>query len=75
LYGAAPEADIPVLCLQDEHELFMTRLKEKGADGEWGIFSMAIPGRVGYQVLYIGIRNGMEGGGRGCCCMSTRCSA
>jgi hypothetical protein len=27
-------------------------LKEIGADGQWGIFSMAIPGRVGYQVNY-----------------------
>ena len=23
---------------------------EVGADGQWGIFSMTIPGRVGYQV-------------------------
>jgi len=28
----------------------MDRLKEVGADGQWGIFSMTIPGRVGYQV-------------------------
>jgi len=33
-----------------EHKLFMDRLREVGADGQWGIFSMAIPGRVGYQV-------------------------
>jgi len=28
----------------------MDRLAEVGADGQWGIFSMTIPGRVGYQV-------------------------
>ncbi|KAI9202223.1 uncharacterized protein BJ171DRAFT_515227 [Polychytrium aggregatum] len=33
----------------EERELFMRRLGEMGADGQWGIFSMAIPGRVGYQ--------------------------
>ena len=34
-----------------EKELFMARLKEMGRDGppQWGIFSQAIPGRVGYQ--------------------------
>lgn len=35
---------------KEEDELFMKRLAEFGADGQWGIFSMAIPGRVGYQV-------------------------
>jgi hypothetical protein len=35
---------------QAEHKLFMDRLREVGADGQWGIFSMSIPGRVGYQV-------------------------
>lgn len=35
---------------REEEELFMKRLKEVGADGQWGIFSIAIPGRVGYQV-------------------------
>lgn len=35
---------------KQEHDLFMKRLEEVGADGQWGIFSMAIPGRVGYQV-------------------------
>ena len=30
-------------------KLFFKRKKEMGVDGEWGIFSMAIPGRVGYQ--------------------------
>jgi hypothetical protein len=34
----------------EEHDLFMKRLAECGADGQWGIFSMTIPGRVGYQV-------------------------
>ncbi|KAF0384656.1 Homeodomain-like DNA binding domain-containing transcription factor [Gigaspora margarita] len=37
---------------KEEEELFFSRLKEMketGADGQWGIFSMAIPGRVGYQ--------------------------
>eukprot|EP01135_Chromosphaera_perkinsii_P004303 Nk52_evm15s276 gene=Nk52_evmTU15s276 len=32
-----------------EHELFMKRLEEVGANGQWGIFSQSIPGRVGYQ--------------------------
>lgn len=35
---------------QEERELFFNRLKEVGANGQWGIFSIAIPGRVGYQV-------------------------
>lgn len=39
----------------DEKELFLKRLKEVGANSQWGIFSMAIPGRVGYQV-YITIK-------------------
>jgi hypothetical protein len=34
----------------DEKELFYKRLEEVGANGQWGIFSMAVPGRVGYQV-------------------------
>jgi hypothetical protein len=33
----------------EERKLFMERLAEVGADGQWGIFSMTIPGRVGYQ--------------------------
>ena len=33
----------------EERALFMHRLDEVGAGGPWGIFSMAIPGRVGYQ--------------------------
>lgn len=27
----------------------MQRMKEVGVDGNWGVFSMTIPGRVGYQ--------------------------
>ncbi|KAJ3273008.1 hypothetical protein HDV01_004914 [Terramyces sp. JEL0728] len=34
---------------KEEKELFFKRLKDVGADGQWGIFSIAIPGRVGYQ--------------------------
>ncbi|KAJ3161465.1 hypothetical protein HDU86_007247 [Geranomyces michiganensis] len=34
---------------QEERALFFKQLEERGADGQWGIFSMAIPGRVGYQ--------------------------
>ncbi|RKP13475.1 hypothetical protein BJ684DRAFT_16128 [Piptocephalis cylindrospora] len=32
-----------------EKKLFFARLKEMGANGQWGIFSQTIPGRVGYQ--------------------------
>eukprot|EP00486_Rosalina_sp_Unknown_P000837 CAMPEP_0201565916 /NCGR_PEP_ID=MMETSP0190_2-20130828/5343_1 /ASSEMBLY_ACC=CAM_ASM_000263 /TAXON_ID=37353 /ORGANISM="Rosalina sp." /LENGTH=567 /DNA_ID=CAMNT_0047983969 /DNA_START=310 /DNA_END=2013 /DNA_ORIENTATION=+ len=32
-----------------EHELFMKRVLASGANDKWGIFSKAIPGRVGYQ--------------------------
>lgn len=44
---------LPVLTvdlLQDEKKMFYARLSEAGANGQWGIFSMKIPGRVGYQV-------------------------
>lgn len=34
---------------EEEQRLFHARLKEIGANGQWGIFSMTIPGRVGYQ--------------------------
>ncbi|OLY82904.1 hypothetical protein AYI68_g2970 [Smittium mucronatum] len=34
---------------ETEKKLFHARLKEIGANGQWGIFSMTIPGRVGYQ--------------------------
>ncbi|KAI9326705.1 hypothetical protein BDR26DRAFT_809329, partial [Obelidium mucronatum] len=33
----------------EEKKLFMQRLDEVGANGQWGIFSIPIPGRVGYQ--------------------------
>ncbi|KAJ2853045.1 hypothetical protein GGI22_005026 [Coemansia erecta] len=33
----------------EEQKLFHARLGEIGANGQWGIFSMVIPGRVGYQ--------------------------
>ncbi|KAI9273170.1 hypothetical protein EDC94DRAFT_594076 [Helicostylum pulchrum] len=33
----------------DENALFLSRLKQVGANSQWGIFSIAIPGRVGYQ--------------------------
>ncbi|KAJ1848570.1 hypothetical protein LPJ70_000968, partial [Coemansia sp. RSA 2708] len=33
----------------EEQRLFHARLGEIGANGQWGIFSMTIPGRVGYQ--------------------------
>ncbi|KAI8814726.1 hypothetical protein BJ742DRAFT_765944 [Cladochytrium replicatum] len=34
---------------KEERNLFFRRLDEVGADGQWGVFSMTIPGRVGYQ--------------------------
>ncbi|KAI9298416.1 hypothetical protein K502DRAFT_286516 [Neoconidiobolus thromboides FSU 785] len=34
---------------KEERKLFFDRLKEVGANGQWGLFSMTIPGRVGYQ--------------------------
>ncbi|KND00622.1 uncharacterized protein SPPG_09139 [Spizellomyces punctatus DAOM BR117] len=34
---------------KEERTMFFKRLEEVGADGQWGIFSIAIPGRVGYQ--------------------------
>jgi len=37
---------------QEEKKLFYARLAEAGANGQWGIFSMKIPGRVGYQVSF-----------------------
>lgn len=30
--------------------MFFDRLSDVGANGQWGLFSMTIPGRVGYQV-------------------------
>ena len=32
----------------DEHKLFMERVRDKGVNKEWGLFSKVIPGRVGY---------------------------
>ncbi|ORX46959.1 hypothetical protein DM01DRAFT_1339275 [Hesseltinella vesiculosa] len=32
-----------------EKEMFFKRLNDIGANGQWGIFAMTIPGRVGYQ--------------------------
>ncbi|KAI9033857.1 hypothetical protein CLU79DRAFT_725861 [Phycomyces nitens] len=34
---------------ESEKKLFHQRLDEVGANGQWGIFSIKIPGRVGYQ--------------------------
>lgn len=34
----------------EENALFLNRLKQVGPNSQWGIFSIAIPGRVGYQV-------------------------
>ncbi|KAJ3210929.1 hypothetical protein HDU67_004872 [Dinochytrium kinnereticum] len=39
---------------EDEKRLFMARLSESGSHGQWGLFSTAIPGRVGYQLLKSG---------------------
>ncbi|KAG0172732.1 hypothetical protein DFQ28_007439 [Apophysomyces sp. BC1034] len=33
----------------DERKIFFERLEEVGANGQWGIFAMKVPGRVGYQ--------------------------
>ncbi|KAF1800853.1 Homeodomain-like DNA binding domain-containing transcription factor [Mucor lusitanicus] len=34
---------------EDEKKLFIDRLKVMGTEGQWGLFSKGIPGRVGYQ--------------------------
>jgi len=34
---------------REEVQLFYNRMEEVGVDGQWGIFSRTIPGRVGYQ--------------------------
>jgi hypothetical protein len=34
---------------KEEKELFFKRIEEVGVNGQWGIFSITIPGRVGYQ--------------------------
>jgi len=33
----------------EERKIFMLRMKELGVNNKWGVFSMKIPGRVGYQ--------------------------
>ena len=33
----------------EEHKLFMQRVRSLGVNGHWGVFSMAIPTRVGYS--------------------------
>ncbi|CAG8607895.1 6912_t:CDS:10 [Ambispora leptoticha] len=45
---------------KEEEALFFARLAEIGADGQWGIFSMAIPGRVGYQACKLFIVAGLD---------------
>ncbi|KAI9323127.1 hypothetical protein BX666DRAFT_2108154 [Dichotomocladium elegans] len=35
---------------EEERRLFFDRLKQVGPNGQWGLFSIAIPGRVGYQI-------------------------
>ncbi|KNC47857.1 uncharacterized protein AMSG_04087 [Thecamonas trahens ATCC 50062] len=34
---------------QEEHAIFLKRLEEMGGPGRWGLLSIGIPGRVGYQ--------------------------
>ena len=34
---------------KDEIKQFLKRLKQLGANGQWGIFAMGVSGRVGYQ--------------------------
>ncbi|KAI7896203.1 uncharacterized protein EV154DRAFT_411833, partial [Mucor mucedo] len=34
---------------EPEKKMFFDRLADVGANGQWGLFSMTIPGRVGYQ--------------------------
>ncbi|CAO3618423.1 unnamed protein product [Mucor hiemalis] len=34
---------------EPEKKIFFDRLAEVGANGQWGLFSMTVPGRVGYQ--------------------------
>ena len=38
---------------EEEKESFFKRLQDVGANGQWGLFSTAIPGRVGYQVSFV----------------------
>ncbi|RKO88543.1 hypothetical protein BDK51DRAFT_25611, partial [Blyttiomyces helicus] len=48
-FNAPGEEQMNGAWTKHERQLFFARLEELGADGQWGIFSMAIPGRVGYQ--------------------------
>ncbi|RKP07077.1 hypothetical protein THASP1DRAFT_24705 [Thamnocephalis sphaerospora] len=48
-FNAPDEAQRTGPWTQAEQKLFHQRLKEMGANGQWGVFSMVIPGRVGYQ--------------------------
>ncbi|KAJ3129821.1 hypothetical protein HK098_008055 [Nowakowskiella sp. JEL0407] len=48
-FNAPGEAQRNGSWTEEEKKLFFKRLEECGADGQWGIFSMGIPGRVGYQ--------------------------
>ena len=34
---------------EENHKRFMEKVKNDGVDYQWGLFSMSIPGRVGYQ--------------------------
>jgi len=34
---------------EEERQAFMARARLLGTDGDWGVFSMGIPGRVGAQ--------------------------
>jgi len=48
-FNALGEAHATGAWTKKEHKLFMTVLLEMGANHSWGLFSMKIPGRVGYQ--------------------------
>ncbi|KAG0800838.1 hypothetical protein G6F22_001835 [Rhizopus arrhizus] len=48
-FNAPGEAQRKGKWTKEETELFLDRLKQVGANAQWGLFSIAIPGRVGYQ--------------------------
>jgi len=48
-FNKAGEAHARGSWTKEEHKQFMTLLLEKGANHNWGLFSIKIPGRVGYQ--------------------------
>lgn len=52
-FNAPGEAQRKGKWTKEETELFLDRLKQVGANAQWGLFSIAIPGRVGYQVTMI----------------------